>query len=108
MTPVPCIRAASIRREYEKVATTGNDARETVLRYVRARTFEGQPVCGVKELEEKAHVHHRTAGPVVAQLRRDKLIEDEPEKIGRGDPKPRLWALTTADFTAPPRPGRAQ
>jgi hypothetical protein len=24
------------------------------------------------------------------------------------DPKPRLWALTTADFTAPPRSGRAQ
>jgi hypothetical protein len=95
------------------------------LKDVRARTLAGQPVRGIAEiareihvhrgkasdavaqLEEKAHVH-RTAGPVVAQLKRDKLIEDEPEKSGRGDPKPRLWALTTADFTAPPRPGRAQ
>ncbi len=102
------VRVVYRGEEQNKALTCGNDVLETVLRYVRARTVLNQPVCGVKELERDAHVHHRAAGPAVAQLKRDNLIEDEPEKSGRGDPKPRLWALTTADFTAPPRPQRAQ
>jgi hypothetical protein len=102
------VRVVYQAEEQNRTARCGNDALETVLRYVRARTVLNQPVCGVKELEKVARVHHRVGGPAVAQLKRDKLIEDEPEKSGRGDPKPRLWALTTADFTAPPRPGRAQ
>jgi len=102
------VRVVYRAEEQDKTAKCSNDALETVLRYVRGRTDEGEPVCGAKELEKAAHVHHRVGGPAVAQLKRDKLIEDEPEKSGRGDPKPRLWALTTGDYTAPPRPGRAQ
>jgi hypothetical protein len=85
-----------------------DEALDQVLRYLRARTFEQRPVCGTDELAKGIRVHHRRVREAVAQLLRDKLIADEPEQVGRGKSKPRLWALTTADFTAPARPGGAQ
>ena len=85
-----------------------DDARDQVLAYVRARTLEGRPVCGIDELEREVHVHHRKLRDAVAALVRDKLIADEPERVGHGRPKPRLWALTASDFTAPARLGGAQ
>jgi hypothetical protein len=102
------VRVAYRADGQNKKAGRRDDALHRVLTYVRARTLADEPVCGIGELVDAIHVTHRTASPVVAQLKRDKLIEDEPEKSGRGDLKPRLWALTTADFTAPPRPGRAR
>jgi len=35
-------------------------------------------------------------------------VYEVAQESGNGNPKSRLWALTTADFTAPPRPRRAQ
>jgi hypothetical protein len=102
------VRVVYRAEERSKKGGRGDDALDQVLRYLRARTFEQQPVCGIDELAKAIRVHHRRVREAVAQLLRDKLIADEPEQFGRGKPKPRLWALTTADFTAPARPGGAQ
>jgi hypothetical protein len=48
-------------------------------------------------------VQRRRASAAVAQLLREKLVVDEAEQIGRGRPKPRLWACSASDFTRPLR-----
>jgi hypothetical protein len=88
-----------------KTAGRGTDALEQVLKYVRARTLAHEPVGGIEELAKEIHVHRRRVRDAVDQLEREQLIANEPEQVGRGAPKPRLWACSAADFVRPARGG---
>jgi hypothetical protein len=87
-----------------KAAGRGDDAIDKALKYVRAKTLAHEPVRGVEELAREIHVHRRKASDAVAQLERDRLIANEPEQVGHGLPKPRLWACSATDFVRPARP----
>lgn len=102
------VRVVYRAEEQNKAAGRRDDKIDQALKYVRARTLAGQPVPGNEEIAREIQVHRQTAKDIAGQLKRDKLIVDEPEQVGRGSPKPRLWALTTTDFTRPPRPGGAR
>jgi hypothetical protein len=68
------------------------DGRRRRYRNVRARTSAREPVAGIEELAKEVHVHRRRVSEAVAQLMREGLIVDEPERVGHGPPKLRLWA----------------
>jgi hypothetical protein len=97
------VRVVYRAEEHTKTADRREGALDQALSYVRARTLAHEPVRGIEDLAKGLHVHRRTASDAVAQLVRDKLIANEPEKIGRGSPKPRLWALSAENFVSPPR-----
>jgi hypothetical protein len=97
------VRVAYRAEDQSKTAGRGNDALEKVLRYVRARTLAHEPVAGIEELAKGIHVHRRRVGDAVAQLVREGLIVDEPERVGHGLPKPRLWACSSGGFVRPAR-----
>jgi hypothetical protein len=84
-------------------AGRGNDVVTKAVRYVRERTLAGEPVRGIAALAKAIHVQRRRASATVAHLAREKLIVNEAEQVGRGRPKPRLWACSAADFTRPLR-----
>jgi hypothetical protein len=89
--------------EESRTAGRGSDVRDKVLRYVRARTLAHEPVPGIEELARDVHLHRRRVGDAVAQLVREELIVDEPERVGHGLPKPRLWACSAGGFVRPAR-----
>jgi hypothetical protein len=91
-----------------KTAGRVDNTLSQALKYVRARTLAGQPVRGIEEIAREIHVHRQKASVAAAQLEREKLIGNEPEQVRHGSPKPRLWALSAADFSPPPRPGGAR
>jgi DnaB-like helicase N terminal domain len=87
-----------------KAAGRESDVLDRALAYVRTKTSANEPVRGIDELKRAIGVRHPRAAVAVAELERRKLIVNEHERVGRGSPKPRLWALSTADFTRPARP----
>jgi hypothetical protein len=97
------LAARGHRGEVVRVATPEHGPQDVtmVLGYIRARTAAGEPVCGTEKLAKAVRVRPQTARSVVAQLKRDNLIVDEPVRNKRGPLKPRLWACTAADFVRP-------
>jgi hypothetical protein len=92
-----------VYRAEERVGSPAprDEALGKALRYVRERTAAGEPVRGIEELARAIRVHRRTASQAAVQLKRERLIVNEPEQVGRGAPKPRLWACSTPDFVRP-------
>jgi hypothetical protein len=77
------------------------DQLAAVLRHVREETDAGRSVCGIEKLADAVHIRPQTVRSIVAQLKRDNLIVDKPERDKRGPLKPRLSACTAADYVAP-------
>jgi hypothetical protein len=95
------VRVVYRAEEQAKAAGRGDDAIDKALKYVRAKTLAHEPVRGIEEIARAIRVHRRRASAAVAQLEREKLIVNEPERIGHGAPKPRLWASSAAGFVRP-------
>ncbi len=71
-----------------------DDAEAKALRHLRDHTLAGEPVCGIQALATAIHVHRRTVRDIVDRLEAANLVVNEPERVGHGAAKPRLYACT--------------